>query len=361
MKKIVALLLVLIMVFGLAACGGGGSTPANNTPANNGGNEAKELGFPKNVTVYIPQKPDNMLDKSGRLMIQFWQKLYPDVKFTIENATGNGNDHAKIVAEAQKANDLSVIMMHGAGAIVQYYSGDWDYNLADQKLYKAACGNIGQEQPSGAVTMINAEETRFNSIETLIKYIKEHPGEVRISYTTGTPHEVRIKLILNYFGIKSTDVKWVPGSANDIRVWVQGHTNTDVAIVTETQGAADVSGGKVIGILNSVCNRDLYTKDLEPLRNVPIVPEIEGVKAEDAEGLVCAWPMTIYVPASVPDELCEWLGNTCAKIREDEDFMARIKGLGSTNTYQIFTLKEINDIQQEADRQIKEVFDAFNK
>ena len=41
--------------------------------------------------------------------------------------------------------------------------------------------------------------------------------------------------------------------------------------------------------------------------------------------------------------------------------MAKVKGLGSTNTYQIFTLKEINDIQQEADRQIKEVFDAFNK
>ena len=71
--------------------------------------------------------------------------------------------------------------------------------------------------------------------------------------------------------------------------------------------------------------------------------------------------MTIYVPASVPDELCEWLGQQCAKILDNKDFMDRVKGLGSTNTYQVFTLKEINDIQQEADRQIKEVFDAFNK
>jgi ABC-type sugar transport system substrate-binding protein len=142
-------------------------------------------------------------------------------------------------------------MFHGAGAIIQYYSGDWDYNLADTKYFKAACGNIGQEQPSGAVTMIAADETRFDSIETLVEYIKAHPGEIRVSYTTGTPHEVRIKLILNYFGIKKTDVQWVPGKAADIRVWVQGHTNTDVAIVTETNGAADVSGGKVKGILNS--------------------------------------------------------------------------------------------------------------
>ena len=354
MKKIVALLLAVLMVFGLAACG----TPANNTPANNG-NEAKELGFPKVVEVYIPQAEGSMVDQSGRIMVDFWRKQFPDVKFNINNSTGNGNDHGTLVAKAQDANDLSVIMFHGAGAIIQYYSGDWDYNLADTKYFKAACGNIGQEQPSGAVTMISADETRFDSIETLVEYIKAHPGEIRVSYTTGTPHEVRIKLILNYFGVKTTDVQWVPGKAADIRVWVQGHTNTDVAIVTETNGAADVSGGKVKGILNSVTNRNLYTTDLEPLRPVPIVPEIKGVKAEDADHLVCAWPMTMYVPASVPDELCVWLGEQCAKIRDDADFMARVKGLGSTNTYQIFSFDEINKINQEADKQIKEVFDSF--
>ena len=354
MKKIVALLLAVLMVFGLAACG----TPANNTPANNG-NEAKELGFPKVVEVYIPQAEGSMVDQSGRIMVDFWRKQFPDVKFNINNSTGNGNDHGTLVAKAQDANDLSVIMFHGAGAIIQYYSGDWDYNLADTKYFKAACGNIGQEQPSGAVTMISADETRFDSIETLVEYIKAHPGEIRVSYTTGTPHEVRIKLILNHYGVKTTDVQWVPGKAADIRVWVQGHTNTDVAIVTETNGAADVSGGKVKGILNSVTNRNLYTKDLEPLIPVPIVPELKGVSADEADHLVCAWPMTMYVPASVPDELCVWLGEQCAKIRDDADFMARVKGLGSTNTYQIFTFEEINKINQEADKQIKEVFDSF--
>jgi tripartite-type tricarboxylate transporter receptor subunit TctC len=360
MKKIAALLLALVMVIGLAACGTTSNNTGNTTPAGNNGNAAPaaELGFPKEVTIYIPQAVNNMLDRSGRIMYAYWQKLFPDVKFTVENADGNGNDHARIVATSQDANDLSVIMFHGAGAIVQYYSGDWDYNLADQKLFKAVCGNIGQEQPSGAVTLINANETRFTSIPELIDYIKANPGKVRISYTTGTPHEVRIKLILNYFGVKKEDVQWNPGSANDIRAWIQGG-NTDVAIITETQAAQDITGGKVKGILNSVANRNLYTSDLAPLKDVPIVPEIAGIKAEDVEGLVCAWPMTIYVPASVPDELCEWLAAKCATIRDDADFMKQIKALGSTNTFQIFSLKEINDIQQEADQQIQEVFKAF--
>ena len=350
MKKLVALLLAVVMVFGLAACGG----KTNN-------NTAKELGFPKEVTVYIPQKEGNMLDKSGRIMVKYWEKMCPDTKFTIKNTTGNGNDHAKIVAEAQDKGDGSVIMFHGAGAIAQYYSHEWDYNLADHKYFKAIAGNVGQMQPSGAVTLINAEETRFDSIETLVAYIKAHPGEIRISYTQGTPHEVRIKLILNYFGIKASDIKEVPGSAADIRAWVQGHTNTDVAIITETQGAQDVRGGKVKAILNSVASRDLYTEDLEPLRNVPIVPEIQGVKAEDAMSLVCAWPMTMYGPASMSDELAQWINDLCATILKDEDFMKQIKALGSTNTYQIFSLKEIDQAQQDADKQIKKVIEQFNK
>ena len=350
MKKLVVLLLAVVMVFSMAACGGGKS---NN-------NSAAELGFPKEVTVYIPQKEGNMLDKSGRLMVKYWEKMCPNTKFTIKNTTGNGNDHAKIVAEAQNKGDGSVIMFHGAGAIAQFYSKEWDYNLADHKYFKAIAGNVGQAQPSGAVTLISADETRFDSIETLVDYIKAHPKEIRISYTQGTPHEVRIKLILNYFGIKADDIVEVPGSATDIRTWVQGHTNTDVAIITETQAAQDVRGGKVKGILNSVASRDLYTEDLAPLKDIPIVPEIKGVKAEDAMSLVCAWPMTMYGPASMSDELAQWINDLCATILKDDDFMKQIKALGSTNTYQIFTLKQIDELQQDADQQIKKVIEQFN-
>ena len=39
--------------------------------------------------------------------------------------------------------------------------------------------------------------------------------------------------------------------------------------------------------------------------------------------------------------------------------MARVKGLGSTNTYQIFTFQEINDLNQAADKQVKAIFDSF--
>ena len=40
--------------------------------------------------------------------------------------------------------------------------------------------------------------------------------------------------------------------------------------------------------------------------------------------------------------------------------MQQIKALGSTNTYQIFSLKEIDQLQQDADQQIKTVIEQFN-
>ena len=318
---------------------------------------ATEIKLPEKVSVYIPQKEGNMLDRSARIMVDYLREKCPDVKFTVFNSSGNGNDHAMIVSQAE--NDGSVLMFHGAGAIVQYYNGDWDYNLADQSKFIAIAAGIGQEQPSGAVTIINADETRFDSIPTIIEYIKAHPGEIRISYTPGTPHEVRIKLILNYFGIKKSDVMWVPGSASEIRAWIAGHTSTDVAIIAETVAAMDISGGKVKGICNSVPTRDLYNDDLAPLTDDPILPEIEGILPQDVDGLVCAWPMTIYGPAGMDSELVQYINDLCAGILDDADYMAQIKALGSTNTYQVFTVKQINDMQQAADRQIKTVFEVY--
>ena len=93
MKKFLAVLLALVLVFGLAACG------------SKSGGKTGELGFPKVVTVYIPTAEGAMLDQSSRIMVDFWRQQFPDVKFNIENSTGSGNDHAKIVADAPTSYD----------------------------------------------------------------------------------------------------------------------------------------------------------------------------------------------------------------------------------------------------------------
>lgn len=350
MKKVLAVLLVLAMMLSFAACG------KKDTPA--GPQEAAKV-WPeglKEVTVYVPQAVGAMLDQSTRIMVDYLNETYPNTKFIVENeAAGGGNKAGITVAKAD--GDGSVIMAHGAGAIIQFYSGTWEYNLADTSKFISICGNIGQLQPSGGVFLTQPNNGKFASIPEMIDYIKAHPGEVSIAFGNGTPHEIRAKLITNYYGVSDL-VSWQPVSTNEARTMVSGG-NVDVAVLTETTAVADIKGGKVIGILDSLTSRN-YTDDLkEVLDNVPIVTDI--IPAKDAEGLVCAWPMTIYGPASMSKETAEQISKACAGILDKPDYMARVKALGSSNTYVVYTYDEINALTKTADEQVKAVFEAFNK
>lgn len=346
MKKLFAILLALVMVFSFAACG---------EKKEDVKEEAKV--WPegiKEVTVMVPNAVGAMLDQSTRIMVAYLNETYPDTNFVIENDDGSGN--ASCIKFASAPGDGSVIMAHGSGAIIQFYQDQWDYNLADRSYAQAICGNVGQLQPSGGVFLINPNEKRFTDIPSLVDYVKAHPGEIRFSYGTGTPHMIRMMLITNYYGITDL-VKWVPGPTPDVRTWIQGG-NTDVAILTETTACADARGGKAVAILDSLVDRN-YTDDLKDvLDKCPIVTDYVTDRVQ-AEKLVCAHPMTIFGPASMSEETAKQINAACAGIAERPDYMEQIKALGSSNTYQIFTWEEINEITQAADRQVKEAFDSM--
>ena len=53
------------------------------------------------------------------------------------------------------------------------------------------------------------------------------------------------------------------------------------------------------------------------------------------------------------------INDICKGIADRPDYMARIKQLGGSNTYQYFSFEEINNITAAADKQIKEIFDSF--
>ena len=345
MRKFFALLLALVLVVGLVACGSKEAA------------KSEEGGWPgghKEVTVLIPQDVGSMLDQSTRIMIDYLNEACPYTKFVAENdASGGGNKAGLTLAAAE--GDGSVIMAHGAGAIVQYYSGTWEKNLGDPNTFIAICGNVGQLQPSGGVFLTPVTNDKFTDLPSFVDYVKAHPGEVRVAYATGTPHEIRLKLITNYYGI-SDMISWQPGSSNDVRTWINGG-NVELACLTETQAVADIKGGKVVGILNSLVDRN-YTDDLkEVLDNVPIVTDY--IDRAEAEALVCAWPMTIYGPASMSEETAKAINDICKGIADKPEYMERIKALGASNTYQIFSYEEINEITQDADKQIKAVFESF--
>ena len=95
MKKIIALLLALVMVLGMAACGGSTTeeTKAPEAPAVDGGETATPdlntalAGDYGDITLWVS---DTVLEDGTSVagvtetMIAEFQKLYPDIKFTFK-------------------------------------------------------------------------------------------------------------------------------------------------------------------------------------------------------------------------------------------------------------------------------------
>ena len=115
MKKVIAVLLCLVMVFGLAACGGGGSTPANNTPANNTtpDNNAKEETYSVKIRLAWDTRPDL---PTSKLMEKYAEEVTKrsngQIQFeTFPNAQLSGNNAQK-TAELLTNGDIDMAVLN---------------------------------------------------------------------------------------------------------------------------------------------------------------------------------------------------------------------------------------------------------
>lgn len=354
------------MLLALCACGGGTTAPTeppkDNNPAteapkdNEGANGGKEeIKWPTgDVTVYIPADVGAPLDLASRVLIDYLSAVTGGTFIAENDSTGGGARLSEICAKGP--GDGTVIMSCGCGQIVSFYNGTWNVNLADREKFAVIAPNIGQEIPSGGV-FVTQPDAPYDTIEEFVDYVKANPNTVTVAIVNGTPHEVRLKLITEHYGI-SDKVRWVSCTNNDALTGLLGGT-INLGCLTETVGPQYVADGSLKGLLNSRIERGYADDNLkETLDSIPIVSDvIDG----DCSDLVVTWPMLIVGPGAMSDELCEYINGVVADIVNHPDYMERIHGLGGTNTYQPMSHEEICESVADADAQISEIFASFSK
>ena len=143
MKKVLAIVLVLCMVIGLAACGGG-STPANNTPANNtpaNNTPASEIAGTYKVLVWCPAEAKALTTKQ----IEDFNKSNT-MGIVIEATV---NEMSESEAGTQVLNDVS------AGPDLYFFAQDQLARLVQgagiAKLGEAASKKVKEENDKAAV------------------------------------------------------------------------------------------------------------------------------------------------------------------------------------------------------------------
>ena len=192
MKKFLAILLTAGMVLSLAACGG--SKPAETTaapaaettaaaaaaaPAAAEAPAAEAAGAwaPDGpVTMIVSYKAGNGTDITARLLAQYAEK-YIGKTIVIENVDGGSGSIGWSQLAAAEPDGQTIGFVNLPNFNSSIVKGLGTYTTAD---FAPICNHVTET----SIVVVRADDDRFNSIEDLVNYGKEHDGEL-VASTNG--------------------------------------------------------------------------------------------------------------------------------------------------------------------------------
>jgi len=303
MKKVIALVLALVLVLGLAACGtnggnttpannaGGNTTPANNasgntTPANNaGGNEAADVKWPDGpIDLFVPYDESSPTGINiGPL--QAWIAEQTGVR--CEPTYDKSGDGWKLAQDLLAAPaDGQTLMIVGLDAITSYQNhvlgnsaGAWEADVTDPAQFTIVAGMIQPYPYVGCIIVTQADES-YSTWEEFVKYVKDNAGKVNVADRAGSIMTTKLKSLFIQEGLYDL-VHWTPASSSEVKTGIDPANNSiDIAIFEESQAVTYLEqSDKYKGLINCRPDNDYsyYAADTKGLDLIKAVPTFETV------------------------------------------------------------------------------------
>ena len=347
MKKVIALVLALIMVFGLAACGGGGGSNNNNS--------AEAPKWPDgDVTLYFPYDESSLTAINASTMAA-WITDQTGKKAEVEyNKTANGWNLAEKMLKADA--DGLTLMIVGLDALTGYVKGDWTTAPYDASKFQIVTG-FTQPYPYSGCMLITQADAPYSTWAELEAYAKEHKDEVLVADRAGSIMTTKLKSLFNQTGL-SEYVHWVPASSDSVKTGIDpSNRSINIAIFDEASAVKYLQDPeKYKAIINCRHDNDFSyypaeTKGLDDIKKVPTLLDVFG--KEKAEQYNVPNTTAIICRAEVPAEtvaqikaVCDALGNV-EKSDATDSFYVRQRVNGGTSKYYAFNAA---DIQKEWER-----------
>ena len=181
MKRTIALILVLLMVFAVfAACGSKTETKTETK------SETKtETSWPKNaVTVVVPYSAGGDTDTYCRaLCAQLTKDL--GANFVVVNTTGGSGVVASTSVLDAKNDGYTVLFHHSGVMLTQEAVGSNQFSFLNDFEVAATVAR------DDTYMLIVKKDAEYNTLEKFVEYCKAHPGEMKYSITfNGATHAV---------------------------------------------------------------------------------------------------------------------------------------------------------------------------
>ena len=295
MKKYLALILALCMVFALCACGSNAATPAapsadaTEAPSAGDGSSAETTGWAPDgpVTMIVSYKAGNGTDVTARILAKYAEK-YIGQTIVIENVDGGSGSLGWSQLAAADPDGMTIGFMNLPNFNSSIVKGLGTYTTAD---FTAICNHVTET----SMVVVRADETRFDDIDGLAAYAKENNT---VASTNGA------QAFANSAGFKYTDLP-------------QGNTNDE--LVSLLGGEADWCVVKAADIAGRTDVKVLAVFSEERLAEYPDVPTL-GEKGYYDKWLGSS--RCIVAPAGVSEEVIKFYEEAFKQTMEDADYLA---------------------------------------
>ena len=301
MKKLLALILALLMVLSLVACGEKGSATTDPGAESQSAAEA----YPeKAVKIIIPYGAGGSTDMGGRVVASCLPGFLPG-NFVVENQAGGAAIPGTLAVAKEAADGYTLGYNWYASFNFRPQFMDTNYTMDD---FTMICGTTIQCN----TLFIRPDETRFNDVDSLIAYIKEHPGELNFSCGAANSWQLLVTLgFLNAYGVGDKCVEVPYTSARESALAMLAGDVDFVLLETATY-TAELSAGTVLPICSFEASRN---ESAHP--DCPTIGELGHPEVAE----VAANRIVICGPKDMDPEIVAKIEAAVGEMCKDENFL----------------------------------------
>ena len=295
MKKIIAMLLILVLVVSLGATAFAADYPS------------------KGIYMICPWGAGGGTDNCLRAFCAALEKQLGQT-VTVDNLTGASGviGHEAIADADPDGYTLGMITWEISSYAPQ------DMSEYTYENYIPLC-RVNTDASAVTVNTKWAADNNVTDLDSFIAYCKDHPGEVTMGgSSSGSVWHVGGGYLMNEAGIEIKMITYQDGAASAAKAAAQGEITGVTISAAEARSFVESGDLTMLAIMSAERN--------------PVFPDVPTCQEQ---GYDCVWGTWrgLALPLDVDDAVVETLSTACAAAIEDPDFVEFMDNAGQTISY----------------------------
>lgn len=295
MKKYLALILALCMVFALCACGSQEEAPAAEDTGSDAAISTEGWAPDGPVTMIVSYAAGNGTDVTARILAQYAEK-YVGQTIVIENVDGGSGSIGWSQLAAAEPDGMTIGFMNLPNFNSSIVNELGTYTTDD---FTAICNHVTET----SLVIVRADDDRFPDIDSLVAYAKENKTVASTNGAQASNH-IGAQAFANSADFVYTDLP-MGNTADELTSLLGGEADWCVAKAADIAGRTDV--------------RVLASFSTERLADMPDVPTL-GEKGYYDQWLGSS--RCVVAPAGVSEEVVAFYEAAFKATMEDPDYLA---------------------------------------